>query len=85
MERYIGRKTRLVLKLRRGKTLNILLKGFCINTIKRQYLTSEANQLFHLISRISIDCDVYKNKIPTNNDEDSFVAGRGFEPLAFGL
>ena len=60
--------------------------GFYINPINRQYLTPEVNQLFHLISRISMDCDGYKNEIPTKNDEDyRVVAGTGFEPVAFGL
>ncbi len=60
--------------------------GFCINTVKRQYLTSEVNQLFRLTSRISTDCDGYKNEIPTKIDEDyRVVAGTGFEPMTFGL
>jgi site-specific DNA recombinase len=60
--------------------------GFYINPINRQYLTPEVNQLFHLISRISMDCDGYKNEIPTKNDEDyRVVAGTGFEPMTFGL
>jgi hypothetical protein len=45
--------------------------GFSINTVNRQYLiTSELYQLFHLISRISIDCDENENEIPIKNDED---------------
>jgi len=52
--------------------------GFCIDPVKRQYLTSETNQLFRLTSRISSDSNEYKNEIPTKNDEDyRVVAGTG--------
>lgn len=44
--------------------------GFFYIPEKRQYLTTEVNQLFHLTSIISMDCDGYKNEIPTKNDED---------------
>ncbi len=60
--------------------------GFFYVPEKRQYLTSEVNQLFHLTSRISKNCEGYKNEIPTKNDEDyRVVAGTGFEPMTFGL
>ena len=60
--------------------------GLVLDTQKRQYLTSKINSLFSAKQAFISLSEEAKKRIPIKNDEDSeVVAGRGFEPLAFGL
>ncbi len=60
--------------------------GLLVDVKNRQYLTSKVNALFAAKAEYMRILEGQKKEIPIKNDEDSqVVAGRGFEPLAFGL
>ena len=61
-------------------------EGICIDTEKRQYLTSKVNALFSAKRSFTRDTKECKKEIPTENGGESLVvAGVGLEPTTFGL
>ena len=64
----------------------IFPSGLVLDTGKRKYLTKDYNSFFNLIRCISSDFAVKENGLSSKKTEKSAsVAGRGLEPLTFGL
>lgn len=54
-------------------------EGIRIDTVSRQYLTSEVNSLFLAKSRLIGDYESINKKLPTNNDEESYLVDKVIE------
>lgn len=64
----------------------IFPEGIVVDTTNRTYLTKTVNSLFLAKSQFMRSSGDKKEKLLTNNDEESsFVAEGGFEPPTFGL
>ena len=57
-------------------------EGIVVDTKNRRYLTSKVNSLFLLKSRFIGDYEGVNKKLPTKNDEESYlVAGVGLSSI----